>query len=642
MRKIIYFILLLTFSANAQYKLGKVTVDELKEKVCPTDTSAAAAILFKKADISWTINPDGYWNVVTETKVKIKIYKKEGYKYANHEESYYTGTNSDRIDFDDAATYNLVDGKVEKTKLKSEGEFTEKTAESWKTKKISLPNVKEGSIIEYSVRYTTYRLTTFGDFYFQYDVPVNYIEYRVATPEDYEYNRFLGGYLQPEQKDEKLLDVAGRFNQFRTTFSMSNVKAMKDEDYVNNIDNYRSHVTYELSSKKNKGFVEKLATDWASVSKNIYEDEDFGPQLRKDSYFEEDLKVILDGAKTPDEKMNVIFKFVQSRMVWNERNSYYCRDGVKTAYKNKTGNVAEINLMLTAMLRYGGLTANPVILSTRANGIALFPSRTAFNYVIAAVETPQGQILLDATSKNSLPNVLPFRVLNWNGRIIRKDGTSAEVNLMPDKNSKEVVNLLATIDSKGSVSGQMRDIYSDYNAYSFRENYSGVAKESYLEKLEKRYNGISVNDYSVQNDRELEKPVMEAYTFTHDNVVEVIGDRIYFSPMLFLARENNPFKQEVREYPVDFGFPYQDRYSITINLPDGYVVESTPSPGLISTDSNIGSFKYNIASNGKQIQLSIVHDMNFAVVSQQHYETLKMFYREMIAKQNEKIVLRKS
>jgi hypothetical protein len=50
--------------------------------------------------------------------------------------------------------------------------------------------------------------------------------------------------------------------------------------------------------------------------------------------------------------------------------------------------------MLTAMLRYAGLTANPVLVSTRSNGIAPFPNRTAFNYV---AETPKGLVLLDAS-----------------------------------------------------------------------------------------------------------------------------------------------------------------------------------------------------------------------------------------------------
>lgn len=641
MKKIMYLLVLVAFSGHAQYKLGKVTVDELKQTVCPSDTSAPAAILFKTTDLHFTVTHDGYWNVETETKVKIKIYKKDGYKYANFEQSYYTGTNADRVSFSDAATYNLVDGKVEKTKLKSEGEFTEQSGKDWKTKKISLPNVKEGSIVEYSYTHTTYSLTTFGDYYFQHDIPVNYIEYRVATPEDYQYNRFLGGYLKPEQKEEKLIDSQGRYNQDRTTFSMTDVKAMKDEDYVNNIDNYRSRITYELSSHKNKGFVEKLSTDWTAVTAKIYEHEDFGPQLRKDSYFEEDLKGVLNEASTNADKMNRIFTFVQSRMTWNKKNSYLCNEGVRSAYKSTTGNVAEINLMLTAMLRYAGLKADPVILSTRANGIALFPSRTAFNYVIVAVDLPEGQVLLDATSKNSVPNVLPFRVLNWNGRVIRKDGTSAEVSLMPEINSREVINLIASIDKQGVLSGQLRDVYNDYNALGFREKYSGVASESYIETLEKRYKGMSVSDYKVENDRTLDKPVVESYSFTHDNAVEVIGDRLYFSPLLFLAREENPFKQEVREYPVDFGYPYQDRYSVTISIPEGYSVESLPKPAAISSDPAIGVFKYNIAATAKQIQLTIVYDMNNAVVAQQYYETLKMFYREMIAKQNEKIVLKK-
>lgn len=55
---------------------------------------------------------------------------------------------------------------------------------------------------------------------------------------------------------------------------------------------------------------------------------------------------------------------------------------MRKAYKDKTGNIADINLMLTAMLRSAGLTANPVLVSTRSNGIALFPNRNAFNYVI--------------------------------------------------------------------------------------------------------------------------------------------------------------------------------------------------------------------------------------------------------------------
>ncbi len=46
--------------------------------------------------------------------------------------------------------------------------------------------------------------------------------------------------------------------------------------------------------------------------------------------------------------------------------------------------------------------------------------------------------------------------------------------------------------------------------------------------------------------------------------------------MLYLVSKENPFKQEVREYPVDFGYPKQEKYNININIPEGFVVESMP------------------------------------------------------------------
>ena len=81
-----------------------------------------------------------------------------------------------------------------------------------------------------------------------------------------------------------------------------------------------------------------------------------------------------------------------------------------------------------------------------------FLNRTAFNYVIAAVEIEEGLILLDATERYSVPNVLPIRDLNWFGRLIRKDGTSTEVNLTPTNISTEINNLQVTLDNKGEIS----------------------------------------------------------------------------------------------------------------------------------------------------------------------------------------------
>ena len=77
-------------------------------------------------------------------------------------------------------------------------------------------------------------------------------------------------------------------------------------------------------------------------------------------------------------------------------------------------------------------------------------------------------ILLDATSKFSTPNVLPFRDLNWLGRLIRKDGTSEEVDLMPKKASNENVTMVYSVDVTGKITGKLRKQRTNHNAMSFK------------------------------------------------------------------------------------------------------------------------------------------------------------------------------
>jgi len=417
---------------------------------------------------------------------------------------------------------------------------------------------------------------------------------------------------------------------------------MKEEAYVNNIDNYTSSISHELSMTKfPNSTVKTYSTDWGSVVKTIYDYEDFGPELNKTGYFEDDVNKLLTGITIPNERIAAVFNFVKSNVKWNNFKGYSCNDGVKKAYKDKTGNTAEINLMLTAMLRFAGFNANPVLVSTRDNGIAFFPSRTAFNCVIAAVETPEGLVLLDATEKYSEPNILPLRDLNWVGRLIRKDGTSTEVDLMPKTLSREAINMNIVLKNDFSAVGKTRRQLTDYEALQFRKENLATSKDTYLEELENKNSNIEISDYLRDNDLNLSQPIVESYSFKDTNDIEVINDKIYISPMLFLTAKENPFKQEVREYPIDFGYPSQSKYNINIEIPEGYVVESLPTSINIATGDDIGAFKFVIVNTENKIQVAITSTINIAIVSADYYPVLKGFFQQAIDKQNEKIVLRK-
>lgn len=666
MKKLILLVLFPIFVLAQKFELGNVTIEELKEKVHPTDSTAVAAILFTKGKSYFEFVENSHFILITEVETKIKIYKKEGYEWANNEVSYYIGGHDDEsVQFSKAFTYNLVNGKIEKTKLNSENEFKEVVNKYWETKKISMPNVKEGSIIEFKYIVKTPYYSNLHDWKFQSTIPVNYSEYITNIPEYYTYNYFSRGAINitVEKSDrsrtiniyDKELAARGANISYQNTSSsvgytdnitkmyVSNVPAFKIEPFTNNINNYMSCIEYELASTKfPNSEIKFFSESWEDVTKNIYKNEQFGLELEKNNYFETDLNQILsDKSLDSSKKIEKILEFVKSNVKWNEYNSITVDKGVVKAYKEKTGNTAEVNFVLISMLRKAGFDANPVVLTTRSKPINLFPSRTAFNYVICGIEIDNDVILLDATDKNSKVDVLPTRALNYIGRIIRENGTSSQIDLSPKKPAKENTMVFALIDDKGNVKGTIKEQLSERAAFVFRDKNGTVSDENYLDKLEKEYPGFEISDYKIVNKLDPHLPISKEYQFANTNASEIINDKIYFKPLMNFGISENPFKLETRDYPVDFIAPFHDSYTMSYTLPVGYMVESLPAQLNLQMIDNLGSFSYLIADNVENVQIVCNFKINSPLISAEYYDVLKEFFNQVQLKMNEKIIIKK-
>ncbi len=662
----IYFFIFISFSGLSQsYDLGKVTVAELQEKEHPVEKNAEAAVLFDIGKSYFEFNINTGFKLITEVTTKIKIYKKEGYSFADIAIPVYVGGDErETVNFSKAYTYNLVNGKIEKTKLKSDGEFTEKVNKFWNKVKVSMPDVKEGSIIEYKYTVTSPFFTNLPEWYFQKSIPVNYSKFVTSVPEYFVYNPRVKGYIHPKittaskttthnytEKERSGITVSRtNFSNEKMTYQESvntyiteMLPSMKDEDFVANIKDYTSGVLHELSYIKYPNSpIKSLSSSWDDVCKNIYDTENFGSELKKTGYFEKDIESLLQNKTLKEEKINAILNFVKGQVKWNGYYGIYCDDGVRTAYKNKSGNIAEINLMLVAMLRYAGFEANPVLVSTRSNGVPLFPSRTAFNYVVCAVEATNGLIMLDASDLNSSLNILPTRVLNWQGRLIRREGTSGFIELIPAFVSKENTQGLISIDNEGHINGKLRRQYFDYNAYHFRNNYLNYNKDNYLESLEKKLSDIEIEDYKVTNENDLSKPIVEEFSFKHSDLVEIIGDKMYFSPLFFYSITENPFKVDKRDYPIDFVYPQEDKFVFTVAIPEGYVVESLPQNKAFAVENNRLVYRFNLSASEGKIQMTATLLMNESLITPDYYLDLKDFFKQIVENQTDKIVLKRS
>lgn len=647
-----------TMTIQAQnYELGKVTIAELKEKVHPKDSSAPAAILFKKGRTYFGYNKDVgfYANHVCE--VKIKIYKKEGLSWADQKVRFYIGyekLNEDRLEFSEAVTYNLENGNIVKTKLDNQGTFKNKINQYWKEKTITLPNVKVGSVIEYKYVLRSENLGKFPDFDIQFNIPVDYFYYKTQIPEFYIYKPILIGGI-PLETESKFTNGSQSFDnaysqtssfsykQIETFYTGKDVPTLKEEPYINNLENYRGSIQQELERVRLPDQpIKDYSLTWEGVAKTIFKDDSFGKQLNQASLFSDDLNKLLPNVEDKNERLNLIFTYVKNRMNWNEINSCYTEKGVEKAYKDQTGNVAEINFILINMLRAAGIEANPVLVSTIQNGLPVYPTRTGFNYVIAAAEIDGKRILLDASHKLTAPNILPLNVLNWKGRLIKKDGASEEIELDPIILSKEIYSLIVKIHPDGKMNGQGRIQHTDYDAYSFRVENNAKSEDAYLEKFENRLGGLSVSNYKIENQKSnLDQSVIETFSFDSSSRSDIIEGKIFVNPLLFFTQSKNPFNQEKRQMPVYFGYKNLEKFNFNIEIPQGYTVESLPKPVRIASEDKKMSFILNFSATENKIQIVSQKEINSSIFAAEDYGMIKEFFQKMIVSQNEKIILKK-
>jgi len=643
---------------SQDYHFGKVSKEELEEQFNPLDSSASATVLYKKRNTFYEYSEQEGFELVTEILERIKIYNQDGFIYAtNTNRLHVNGSSEEEIRSLKAYTYNLEKGKIIDTKLSKDGIFKTELSKYTNEHKFTMPDIKAGCIVEYKYRIYSPFIYNVDEFVLQDNIPIKKIEARFEAPEYFNFKVNTRGYLSLIPKRSTLPDrilFSNRdengvfstesldYTKEITEFNIDNVPALNDEPYVNNIDNYRSSVKYELSyTKYPNSPLKPYSTTWTDVVKTIYDNSNFGGELNKKGYFEDDIDALIASVSNPIERASLIFSYVKSRVKWNGYYGYGTDDGVRKAYKEQVGNVAEINLMLTAMLQHAGLRAYPVLVSTRHHGVPLFPTLEGYNYVVSCIKFSEGNMLLDATSRFSMPNVLPFRTLNWQGRIIAEAGGSTMVDLYPKQISKNAVTLMAKLDENGDVSGGFRSIKESHKALSFRESFIGLDRDDFIEKLENKYDGLEISDYDVKNELDLGKPIIESYKFVKESQADIIGDKIYFSPLFFLKTTENPFKLTEREYPVDFGYPSKTESKLIVNIPEGYKMESLPESMAMALPDNLGKFVYKINNVGNSVQLLISYQVNSAIITPKYYEVLKEYFGKMIEKENEQIVLSK-
>ncbi|MFD0835206.1 DUF3857 domain-containing protein [Mariniflexile aquimaris] len=337
---VLLFSLCFSVSVCAQnFDFGKVSKEELQEKFNPLDSSASATYLYKYRKTFFEYRQEKGFELVTEIHERIKIYNNEGFNYATKKVNLYkSGSDEEKLSGLKAYTYNLIDGKIEETKLDKNGIFETEQSKYLNETKFTMPNIKPGSVIEYKYAISSPFFWNVNDFVFQHDIPVKKIESKFETPEYFNFKINTKGFLsispKIETKRDKIRFPAKKeireglvvvqyaqnesFLEFAkniTTYDLTNIPALKEEPFVNSINNYRSAVQFELSyTNFPQSPIKYYSTTWEDVVKTIYQNPNFGGELDKTGYFEKDIDALIGSISDPVARASLIYNHVKAQV----------------------------------------------------------------------------------------------------------------------------------------------------------------------------------------------------------------------------------------------------------------------------------------------------------------------------------------
>ena len=637
------FALILVISQAQDYRFGRVSKEELQKEKSLIEPDAAGEILYEKVKISIEFNElQGKLFVQKEVEGRIKVYDKDKINedYLQLEVNLRApSSNRDKLISFRGSTYNLENGKSVETRVRNSDIFKERINKYWESEKFAFPNVQNGSVLEYKYEITSPFYREIDRWYFQKDIPVLYSEFYFSRPEFMIYAPDERGELRLNIKNNKYGIRDSRFSNHITEYSVENVKSLQREPFVFNPNNLKSSLRFELASIHIPGVMsENYTTTWAQIGKDLMHSDHFGGQLKGNNFLDQTVENLVNQSQSPFEKTQSIFDHVKDNYTWNRFYSVFTDTGIRSTFREKTGNAADINLMLVSMLQKAGLNAHPIVLSTVQNLIVnySFPSMTSLDFVIASVEINNQIYLMDATEKYSGINMLPLRDLNHRGFRVLPDGNVQEIPLTNFAESTDKEVMMVNISPEGKISGRFNQTRDQYFAMTDKMRQSDDPKgfeRNYLSDF-----SFEVSDFKI--DENQERGILRySFSFSDLDAVEVIGNKMIINPLFFRQIHSSSFNQDTRNYPLEFGSIISKSKSIRIQIPEGYKIESLPKDNQFMVQGNVAGYIYKIKEENGLIVLDTVYKIGHSILPAEYYGLMKDFENKQINTENQQIVL---
>jgi len=649
-------------------KFGKPTMEEMQMTTFAANPDADAVVLCRLTDVEYTVQTVGYLLDYHE-KCRIKVLKPGGARFAKvvvpYQKNMSVGNNitglrasfmtipMDRIsgnssfqeqdgsmsegvfgtDGDEsvesikATAFNLEGNKVVKTTMKKSSIVMKTIDERNYLVEFTVPDVKEGTVIEYEYTIHSQLFWQLRDWYAQCEIPVVYAKldmnipnYLIFNIEEHGIQRLVytctQGTLRYKVESDPLANLM-YVNTNHYVFEGHNLMGLPKDDYVWSAQDYWAGITAELKQYRLRGMNQlDYAKTWEQIDEMVLSSDDLGIHLNDHSPLAKELKEAkIEEMPNQRERVAAVCQLVMSKVKWNGKYDL-CPALTSETLKKGEGSNVDINLLLIQSLHDVGVKAAPVMLRSRDLGLLPynFPSISKLStYIVGAILPEGGNIYLDASMTNGQwskvsNQMLPEVLLVNQARMVLKDKKSGWVDLQKESKVEKNTIINARLAADGTLTGKLTT-----------RTVGGETVETDFTKKGQAGDGqISICPF----------PDKKA-----ENTIDVVmGD----FPI------DNPFTAATRKMPVEFPHIGSNRIVINITLPEGYAMEGeAKSTTVASFDKGIEGTILTTPSRGR-IQMSCQINISKTVHREVDYADLRQIFDMLSKYTSEELIIKKT
>jgi hypothetical protein len=623
------------------------------------DSNSSAVILANFGEIHFVGNEHNWFSHVFRVHERIKILNKKAFDdAATVRVSLYTPQDDpEKLDKVTASTFNLENGQLTEIKLDKKDIFQDRTNKDFTDVKWTFPDVREGSIVDFSYTITSNYNTELPAWRFQsLRYPCLFSELQVDIPQTLIYVLFKQGihpytvdkgsegaenYRVRKKGDESWVDVSATTE--RHHWIMKDIPAFQEEPFLTSDENYVDKIDFQLSRTYDGEQFDEHYNSWKQATEQLLGREDFGGALEDDNpAIDEMVQKTVVGADGLAAQAKAIYYYVGRHFNCDDANNLWVTTSLNDVLKKHTGSVGDINLLLAAMLRKIGLKADPVILSTRENGfnLASYPILRRLNYVVVRVMIHGNIVYLDAAHPELGFGQLDESCYNGHARVI-SNTDSASVYFEADSLREKTGTVVFIMQGDNGAEGTWTSTLGPERSYNLRKQIAAGGLDGYFKNIQASFgDDVAISDEGIDSIDRPEDPVKIHYSFKlrQDSGAAMM----YVNPFIGAGVRENPFKAADRRYPVEMTHTSDDQYVFSFQIPAGYTVTELPKSTRATLNGQDGSFEYLAGADAGMVQVRCHLKLNKATFSADDYSSLRNFFSLVVSKEAEAIVLKKN